>query len=309
MNAPPRIFADMAFNTFTCALLLALLGASSVVRADPGAPVQDFARVCASEQPDLAAWRISGALARESWPTRLRCADEAGTARALRIEVRPGDAYDPNPGEEPTERVEIQVRREFVKFDQTVWYSFRFRLAAPWPTQENRTVIHQVKQNVEAKDEIVNGGRCPSANPFFKIETGHRKESAGPAFVVKTRGTDNCNDGKSGQAVCGPWPLQLQTWHRVHVVLKPSLREGGSNLRVWLDGKPCAPQTGRLGYADVGRRDKDGKPFVDAQPRFGIYRDALRDVTQTITYTDIAFWDRAPAGHPDWAGIGLTAAP
>lgn len=291
--------------------LLAVLAATPVLPAGAGEPVQNFSQVCAAEQPDLAAWRISGALKRESWAARLTCVADPGTAasRALRIALRPGDAYDPNPGEVPSERVEIQVRRELVKFDQPLWYSFRFRLGAPWHGTENRTVIHQVKQNIEAKDEIVNGGRCPSANPFFKVEAGYRKETGGPAFVVKTRGTDNCQDGKSGATVCGPWPLKPQTWHRVHIVLKPSLRDGGSDLRVWLDGTPCPAQTARLGYQDAGRRDKDGKPFVDAQPRFGIYRDALIDVNQTIDFADVAFWDAAPAGHPDWAGITLATTP
>ena len=263
----------------------------------PG-PVQSFDAVCASDKPNLADWRISAGLAREAWDSRVSCPRSGERADALRIEVRPGDAYDPNPGDLPSERVEIQARRELVRFDQTTWYRFRFRLPAPWPTRVNRTVIHQVKQNIEARLEIAQGGHCPAANPFFKIEAGWRDEVGGPAFVVKTRGTDNCRDGQSGVPVCGPWALQPGQWHLVQVRMRPSLREGDSDLQVWLDGRACPRQTGRLGYADAGRRDKDGRPMIDAQPRFGIYRDALPGTVQAIEFADLTFWQADPG--PAW---------
>ena len=286
-------------------------GSTAALGAEAPAPIQDFAKVCAADQPDLGQWRVSGGLKRELWAARLTCvADQAADKpRALRLEVRPGDAYDPNPGDNPTERVEIQIRRELVKFEQPIWYSFRFRLAQPWLARQNRTVIHQIKQNIAPDWEISQGGQCPSANPFFKIEAGHRPEAGGAAFVVKTRGTDNCRDGKAGAISCGPWPLEPGRWHRVHVALRASQRDGQSDLRVWLDGRPCAPFTGRLGYTDHGKRDADGKPEIDAQPRFGLYRDALPDAVQVIDFADISFWDADPASHPAWAGIGLKQAP
>lgn len=272
-------------------------------------PVQDFAQVCANTAPDLGAWRISGGLNREVWASRLTCvADAADASRVLHMELKPGDAYDPNPGDNPTERVEIQARRELVKFEQPVWYGFRFRLAAPWLGVENRTVIHQIKQNIEPEQEIAHGGTCPSANPFFKIEAGYRAETGGPAFVVKTRGTGNCHDGKSAAIACGPWRLEPGKWHSVHVALKASQREGGSDLSVWLDGHACPPVAGLFGYTDHGKRDADGRPIIDAQPRFGLYRDALPNTVQAIDFADIAFWDADPAGHPAWAGIALKPA-
>ena len=45
---------------------------------------------------------------------------------------------------------------------------------------------------------------------------------------------------------------------------------------------------------------RNGTPFINAQPRFGIYRD-WRAETQTIYFDRIMFWNADPAGHPDWS--------
>jgi hypothetical protein len=50
---------------------------------------------------------------------------------------------------------------------------------------------------------------------------------------------------------------------------------------------------------DYGAR-RNGTPFINAQPRFGIYRD-WRAETQTIYFDKIMFWNADPAGHPDWS--------
>ena len=49
--------------------------------------------------------------------------------------------------------------------------------------------------------------------------------------------------------------------------------------------------------------------LANAQARFGIGRHVLIDVNQTIDFADIALWDAAPAGHPDWVGITLATTP
>jgi hypothetical protein len=274
-------------------IALALLAAPAAAQT-PFRP--DLAAVCAAAPGRLPAdWRISAAV----WPSRLTCLPGG---EGLRIAVHPGDAAEQSPGDAPSERAEIQVRREMVRFDTPVWYSFRFRLAAPWQGIGNRTVIHQVKQNIAAGDELPRG-ICPAANPLLKVEAGATE--TGAAFVVKTRGTADCRDGASGITVCGPWKLEIGRWHTVHIALRASQQEGQSDLRLWLDGRACPHLTGRLGYADHGARDAQGRPVVDAQPRFGIYRDALADNIQALDFADIAFWHASPAGDPAWQGIAL----
>jgi len=44
---------------------------------------------------------------------------------------------------------------------------------------------------------------------------------------------------------------------------------------------------------------RNGTPFINAQPRFGIYRD-WRAETQTIYFDKIMFWNANPGEHPDW---------
>jgi hypothetical protein len=43
---------------------------------------------------------------------------------------------------------------------------------------------------------------------------------------------------------------------------------------------------------------RNGTPFINAQPRFGIYRD-WRAETQTIYFDKIMFWNADPAGDPE----------
>ena len=45
---------------------------------------------------------------------------------------------------------------------------------------------------------------------------------------------------------------------------------------------------------------RNGAPFINAQPRFGLYRD-WRAETQRIYFDKIIFWNVDPAGHPDWS--------
>ena len=67
---------------------------------------------------------------------------------------------------------------------------------------------------------------------------------------------------------------------------------------IWLDGTFCGAYQGRMADPDDGAR-RNGAPFINAQPRSGIYRD-WRAETQTIYFDKIMFWNADPSGHPDW---------
>jgi hypothetical protein len=257
--------------------------------------------LCApSAQHPPAQWWISRKLSPELWASRLTC-DALASSTILRVTVRPGDAADPNPDDKPTERVEAQIRQEVVKFDQPTWYRFKFRLEAPWQGIGNRTVIHQVKQDIPYKEQRPQGA-CPAANPLFAIEA--IPTPTGGDFLAKVRGTTDCNLGKN-KSICGPWHLEVGSWNDVHVLLNPSLSDGKSDVRVWLNGRSCSPYSGRLGYSDHGLRDNAGQPVINAQPRFGIYRDALSTITQSIDFSDITFWSSDPSHDPAWASTIL----
>jgi len=179
-------------------------------------------------------------------------------------------------------------------------YGFRFRLVSPWQGIDNRTVIHQIKQDIDPSQETP-VGTCASANPLFKIEA--RATAEGAAFVVKVRGAVDCHETEEARTICGPWSVVVGDWNQVRVALRPSLREGASDLRVWLNGRACDGYSGRLGYLNQGMRDAAGRPVIDAQPRFGIYRDALPGVVQSIDFADIVFWSSDPSGESGWANL------
>ena len=288
-------------------LLFGLAFAPAASLADGPVPAfqTSFATGCLSSRD----WKISGQLDKAVRADRIRCVDgeRAGQGKpALAITVKPGDAYDPNPGSTPTERSEVQMTAELIRFDATSWYSFRFRVEGPWAPRRNRTVIQQIKQNIDLRYEKGRGGEeiCDAGNPLFKIEVD--SDNGKPVFRAKTAGTETCGDSVGQAQLCGDWPVEADRWHRVNVMIRPSQQAGESRLRLWLDGRACPEFRGVLGYPRYGTT-KDGKPFIDTQPRFGIYRDALPDVSQTILFDDIAFWTQDPAGHPAWGELAGSA--
>lgn len=264
-----------------------------------------FADLCSADnEHPTKLWKISSRLNPALWRSRIVCDLSSPSRPILHITVHPGDAPDQSVGDKPTERVEIQIRKEVIKFDRPTWYHFAFRLEAPWQGLGNRTVIHQVKQNIPT-EETKPLGACQAANPLFKIEA--IPTDTGADFVAKVRGTTDCNAGAS-KIICGPWHLNVGDWNDVNVMLKPSLQEGASSLQVYLNGRACdSSYTGRLGYLDHGMRDHDGHPFIDVQPRFGIYRDTLPDVVQSIDFADIQFWSTDPSSDPAWSKLAVSA--
>jgi len=83
----------------------------------------------------------------------------------------------------------------------------------------------------------------------------------------------------------------------VNVRLHPALDTNG-RADIWLNGRHCGTYRGPMGDREHGAR-RDGAPYVNSPPRFGIYRD-WRAETQTIYFDRIMFWNRNPAGHRDW---------
>ena len=219
-------------------------------------------------------------------------------SRAAAMEAEPG-------GVVPSERAEIQVRTdrasgagELVQFGQPVWYRFSFKIAGDWPQdipvagrQPCRTVIHQIKQ-----DSFKDGTSC-NASPFFKIEArplGQRvrffaQVAAGapcaqPPMVTRTQ-------------ICRR-DLPRGSWTTVQVRLNPA-HDASGRADLWLNGVFCGAYQGPMADRDYGAR-RNGTPFINAQPRFGIYRD-WRAEPQTIYLDKIMFWNADPAGHPDWS--------
>jgi hypothetical protein len=83
----------------------------------------------------------------------------------------------------------------------------------------------------------------------------------------------------------------------VHVRLNPA-HDASGQVDIWLNGSLCGSYHGPMADRDYGAR-RNGTPFINAQPRFGIYRD-WRAETQTIYFDKIMFWSANPSGHPEW---------
>jgi len=84
----------------------------------------------------------------------------------------------------------------------------------------------------------------------------------------------------------------------VQVRLNPA-HDASGRVDIWLNGAFCGAYQGPMADRDYGAR-RNGTPFINAQPSFGIYRD-WRAEPQTIYFDKIMFWNADPAGHPDWS--------
>jgi hypothetical protein len=222
--------------------------------------------------------------------------DSTGS-RATEMEAEPG-------GIVPSERAEIQVRTdratgagELVKFGQPVWYRFSFKVAGDWPQdvpaagrQSCRTVIHQIKQ-----DSFMGGKSC-NASPFFKIEA--RPLGQRVRFFAQVAAGAPCAQPPmvSRTQICRR-DLPRESWTTVRVRLNPAHNASG-RVDIWLNGALCGTYQGPMADPDHGA-SRNGAPYINAQPRFGIYRD-WRAETQMIYFDKIMFWNANPEGHPDW---------
>jgi hypothetical protein len=218
-------------------------------------------------------------------------------SRAAAVEAEPG-------GVVPTERAEIQVisdrttgAGELMKFGEPVWYRFSFKIPSDWPQdapvvgrQLCRTVIHQIKQ-----DSFKDGKSC-DASPFFKIEARPLGERV-RFFAQVATGTLCARPPMVRRVQICRRDLPRESWTTVQVRLNPAHDTSG-HVDIWLSGTFCGTYHGPMAARDYGAR-RNGMPFINAQPRFGIYRD-WRAETQTIYFDKIMFWNAYPSGHPDW---------
>jgi hypothetical protein len=156
--------------------------------------------------------------------------------------------------------------------------------------QPCRTVIHQIKQ-----DSFKVGKSC-DANPFFKIEARPFGEHV-RFFAQVAPGTPCDRPPMVRRVQICRWDLPRESWTTVHVRLNPA-HDASGQVDIWLNGSFCGSYQGPMADRDYGVR-RNGTPFINAQPRFGIYRD-WRAETQTIYFDKIMFWNADPSGHPDW---------
>src|SRR6266446_3068521 len=89
---------------------------------------------------------------------------------------------------------------------------------------------------------------------------------------------------------CADLPVRSprERWTTVQVRLNTAHGASG-RVDIWLNGAFCGAYQGPMADSDYGAR-RNGAPFINAQPRFGIYRD-WRAETQTIYFDKIMFWN------------------
>jgi len=319
-------------------LLLAALAPATAVAQPTPQPVftELFAGDPAAPSQSLGKWLISSQLDSKLQPLRVGIVEDPTGKTVGRVTVQEGDglvgvsevmlearryvcdregsraaAMEAEPGGVvPSERAEIQVRSdratgagEVVKFGQPVWYRFSFKIAGDWPQdvpaagrQPCRTVIHQIKQ------DSFKGGKSCNASPFFKIEARPLGERV-RLFAQVAAGAPCAQPPMVMRAQICRRDLPRESWTTVQVRLNAA-HDASGRADIWLNGAFCGDYQGPMADRDNGAR-RNGAPFINAQPRFGIYRDWRLEI-QTIYFDKIMFWNADPAGHPDW---GVSPAP
>ena len=313
-------------------LLTALAPATAVAQRTPQPVFTElFAHDPAAPSQLLGKWLISSRLDSKLQPLRVGVVEDPSGKTVGRVTVQEGDGLDDVSGAVlqarryvcdsegsraaeleaepggvvPSERAEIQVRSdratgagELVRFGQPVWYRFSFKIAGDWPRdvpaagrQPCRTVIHQIKQ------DSFRGGKSCNASPFFKIEARPLGERV-RFFAQVAAGAPCAQTPMVLRAQFCQRDLPRESWTTVQVHLNPA-HDANGRVDIWLNGAFCGVYQGPMADRDYGAR-RNGAPFINAQPRFGIYRD-WRAEPQTIYFDKVMFWNVDPAEHPDWS--------
>ena len=326
---------DFAVLLRRMAVLFVLALAPVIAAAKAVAPPQpifteDFSGDPAAAFPPPDKWTVSSLLDRKVRALRVGLVADPIGKTVGRITVEQGDALDDasdearlakhyvcdtggsraaefeaDPRGAPSERAEIQVKAdrasgtgELVKFGETLWYRFSFKVSGDWPRdvpmsgrEPCRTVIHQIKQNA-SKD-----GKDCGASPFFKIEARPLGERV--RFFAQIAEGESCASPPAVKRtkICVN-DLPRETWNTVNVRIFAA-QDASGRVDLWLNGAHCGSYSGPMGDPEHGAR-RNGVAFIDTQPRFGIYRD-WRAETQTIYFDNILFWNVEPTGHPDWS--------
>jgi hypothetical protein len=309
----------------------AALSPSMATAQRPPQPVftELFAYDPATPSQLLGKWLISSQLDSKLQPLRVGVVEDRIGKTVGRITVQEGDglsganeamleakhhicnsegsqaaAVETAGGVVPSERAEIQVRSdratgagELVKFGELVWYRFSFKIAGDWPQdvpvagrQPCRTVIHQIKQ-----DSFREGTSC-NTSPFFKIEARPLGDRA-HFFAQVATGTPCARPPMVRRVQICRRDVPRESWTTVQVRLNPA-HDASGRVDIWLNGTLCGTYQGPMADRDYGAR-RNGMPFINAQPRFGIYRDWRAEI-QTIYFDKIMFWNADPAEQPDW---------
>ena len=233
---------------------------------------------------DFSRWKPSNS----SLKPRFVVGDSVGPVdgrSALQVTVQPGDHAQVGRSGSSTERAEIQSTEEIVRFDQEVWYTFSFLVPSSFPRANNRTIIHQIKENVR-------GGNCEKASPFFAVEAQGGENYV--AVVIRVAASVDCSHEKPMRRQVA---VAYDEWHTIRVHMLPSHDPQKGFVTAWVDNHDTFRYQGLLGYATYGRG------YVDTQPRFGVYRDHLPQ-PGTIHFDRIVFWNTDATPDPRWVAVG-----
>ena len=189
-----------------------------------------------------------------------------GRARRRRTQRAGGDPGEIRPRDRRRRAGEIRAARVVPLLLQD-----RRRLAAGRSGGGTSALPH--RHPPDQQDSFKEGKSC-SASPFFKIEArplGQRVRF----FAQVAAGAPCAQPPMVMRAQICRRDLPRDGWTTVQVHLNPA-HDANGGVDIWLDGIFCGAYQGPMADRDYGAR-RNGAPFINAQPRFGISRLARGD--------------------------------